>query len=292
MVKNYIKSNLSKFVVGGLLVMVFSVILGPAIYASFSTFNPWWSDFGYGYGYGYGGSQRSGLFFGYGYPFGYGDKFVNYNDYGFADTDGAGTIVSATAGQTSLTVNYTTNYLAHDSIEYGTSNSFGSTTTTTDFESGLNSATISNLSCGTTYYFRLDSTDAGGNIWSTATQTITTGACSSAGPGIIPIIPGLSLNTSGSHGSSSHGDTNIHKFIKDLEKGMNDPDVALLQIFLNSHNAKVASKGAGSPGNEVTHFGPATKKALSKYQKENAIKPTNGYFGPKTRAFVNSQLGN
>jgi glycosyltransferase involved in cell wall biosynthesis len=44
----------------------------------------------------------------------------------------------------------------------------------------------------------------------------------------------------------------------------------------------------GSQGNETTKFGPATKAALIKYQKAKGISPAAGYFGPKTRASVNS----
>jgi peptidoglycan hydrolase-like protein with peptidoglycan-binding domain len=65
--------------------------------------------------------------------------------------------------------------------------------------------------------------------------------------------------------------------------------VKALQEFLNAHGYPVASVGAGSPGNETTRFGAATKAALIKYQKEKGITPASGYFGAKTRAAVNAE---
>ena len=65
---------------------------------------------------------------------------------------------------------------------------------------------------------------------------------------------------------------------------MSGADVKALQVYLNTHGYVIASSGAGSPGNETTKFGGATKAALIKFQKANGITPAAGYFGPKTRA--------
>jgi peptidoglycan hydrolase-like protein with peptidoglycan-binding domain len=48
----------------------------------------------------------------------------------------------------------------------------------------------------------------------------------------------------------------------------------------------LAESGPGSPGNETNYFGSLTQKALAKYQADNGIIPSAGYFGPKTRAFL------
>ncbi len=75
-------------------------------------------------------------------------------------------------------------------------------------------------------------------------------------------------------------------FTRDLELGMEGPDVKALQIFLNEKGYTVSASGVGSKGNETDYFGSKTQAALAKYQKANGIAPTVGYFGPKTRAHI------
>ena len=75
-------------------------------------------------------------------------------------------------------------------------------------------------------------------------------------------------------------------FVRNLELGMTGADVKALQQWLNANGYRVAESGYGSPGNETTKFGGATKAALIKFQKANGITPAAGYFGPKTRAAV------
>ncbi len=75
-------------------------------------------------------------------------------------------------------------------------------------------------------------------------------------------------------------------FIKNLYFGLIDPEVKLLQEYLNNHGYTVAKTGPGSKGKETTKFGSLTKKALIKYQKDNNISPASGYFGPLTRESI------
>ena len=72
----------------------------------------------------------------------------------------------------------------------------------------------------------------------------------------------------------------------DLETGSTGSEVQALQQYLNTHGYTVAESGPGSPGNETTRFGALTRAALIKLQEANGISPAAGYFGPKTRAFV------
>ena len=309
----YIKSHFSKILVGGVLVLALSFILGPSLYASFIQLNsPFSQKDGFGYGFGYGDAG-----FGFGYGYGYSLEYTGLDGYGFSGADGSAIITSVVPTQTTLTVNYLTTYIANHRLDYGTTNSFGSHTPATQFDStGAHSVIVSGLTCGTTYYFTLGSQDVGGNVWSTPTAAAMTSACttsSGSGNGGAVLITGLSNGGNGAGGqgggsgnggnynkpadcstgilfSPSTGKSCIFLFTKDLEKGMDNGDVLHLQIFLNGHGAQVASKGAGSPGNEVTHFGPATQKALAKYQKSNKITPSAGYFGSKTRKFVNAIL--
>jgi hypothetical protein len=76
-------------------------------------------------------------------------------------------------------------------------------------------------------------------------------------------------------------------FQKNLKSGSVHEDVKLLQQLLNKKGYTVVKNGPGSINKETTTFGPATKKALIKFQKDNNINPAIGYFGPVTREFVN-----
>lgn len=82
--------------------------------------------------------------------------------------------------------------------------------------------------------------------------------------------------------------TAVGVFKSNLTVGSLGSEVKALQEFLNAHGYTVASSGPGSPGNETTRFGAATKAALIKYQKAKGITPAVGYFGPKTRAAVSA----
>lgn len=85
-------------------------------------------------------------------------------------------------------------------------------------------------------------------------------------------------------------------FTRDLSVGSRGKDVEELQVFLNQNGFLVASSGAGSPGNETDYFGNATKRAFAKFQEANAkdiltplgLSKGTGYFGARTRAFVNT----
>jgi hypothetical protein len=76
-------------------------------------------------------------------------------------------------------------------------------------------------------------------------------------------------------------------FAKNLSLGMKDSDVQKLQQYLNGNGFRVSLTGSGSAGKESMVFGPATQRALVKYQVSKGIKPAAGYFGPTTRGIVN-----
>ena len=84
-------------------------------------------------------------------------------------------------------------------------------------------------------------------------------------------------------------------FTTTLKQGMTSPAVKYLQIFLNDNGFTVSTSGPGSKGNESSYFGPATAKALTKYQEYYAkdiltpygLNKGTGYFGPATMRMVN-----
>jgi hypothetical protein len=91
----------------------------------------------------------------------------------------------------------------------------------------------------------------------------------------------------------------LPKFTRPLIIGANGPDVKNLQIFLNYSGYPIATAGVGSRGKETTFFGPATRRALIRYQEVNrseiltpaGLKNATGYFGPSTIKRVNKTIG-
>jgi len=83
------------------------------------------------------------------------------------------------------------------------------------------------------------------------------------------------------------------EFPRNLQEGMMGTDVQNLQKALNySYLTQVAATGPGSPGNESDYFGPATLKAVTKFQDifadqilmPNGLTTGNGFVGSATRA--------
>lgn len=81
----------------------------------------------------------------------------------------------------------------------------------------------------------------------------------------------------------------VPSFTRDLYLGVSDPQVKLLQEWLNGHGYPLAASGPGSNGRETEYFGNATQNAVVRFQRANGIAPTSGYFGPKTRSLINSK---
>jgi hypothetical protein len=85
-------------------------------------------------------------------------------------------------------------------------------------------------------------------------------------------------------------------FNTNLSKGMTSSEVQNLQKVLNySSLTQVAATGAGSPNNETTYFGDATKNAVIAFQNifanqilaPNGLTSGNGYVGASTRSVLN-----
>jgi murein L,D-transpeptidase YcbB/YkuD len=118
-----------------------------------------------------------------------------------------------------------------------------------------------------------------------ATATITTTATSSLEAELNALLAELATlqARAGSSGSSlSHS-----VFTRNLSLGMTGNDVTELQLFLISEASGPATAKLKAHGTTKT-FGILTFNALKEFQTKAGIKPAIGYFGPKTRAWVNT----
>lgn len=86
------------------------------------------------------------------------------------------------------------------------------------------------------------------------------------------------------------------KFTKGIGFNSKGADVKRLQQLLNTDaDTRVAASGVGSSGSETETFGPATEKALQKFQVKYGIAGPGsegyGFMGPKTRAKLEEVFG-
>ena len=83
------------------------------------------------------------------------------------------------------------------------------------------------------------------------------------------------------------------KLTQNLKVGASGVQVTRLQQLLNAAGYKIAKTGAGSPGQETSTFGTATKLAVERFQCAHSIACSGsegstgyGYVGAKTRAAI------
>jgi len=108
----------------------------------------------------------------------------------------------------------------------------------------------------------------------------------------IQALQGSTTTTTTSMSSSA----GCYTFTQNLKLGATGGQVMWVQQFLNNHGFTVAKTGAGSPGNETTHFGPATKAAVIAFQNAYAsailtpagLTAGNGNWYAGTRAQANA----
>ena len=102
------------------------------------------------------------------------------------------------------------------------------------------------------------------------------------------VIAKVKASLEGTVTTGSVTSTAVSVFKSNLTVGSLGSEVKALQEYLNAKGYTVATTGPGSPGGETTRFGALTRAALIKYQKAKGITPAVGYFGPITRAAINS----
>ncbi len=88
-------------------------------------------------------------------------------------------------------------------------------------------------------------------------------------------------------GLSTSGDTSTNLYTRNLTLEDTGPDVSKLQAFLIKANTGPSARALANVG-ATGLFGPLTEQALAEYQAFVGLTPAVGYFGPKTRAHLQS----
>jgi hypothetical protein len=208
--------------------------------------------------------------------------------------------VSADPGETTSTITWTTDTGADSQVEYGLTSTYTSSSTRSFSTTTSHSVSLTGLTAGTTYNYRVISRDEYGQTSTSTNRTFSTSGGnpvatpstpSSSGGGMTaysaPILSAAEIQKIFGTRSGSSATSTSYVFTRNLSLGSIGLDVKELQKFLNQNGFTVSTTGAGSPGSETTLFGPATRRALIRYQQAKKITPAVGFFGPVTRESVN-----
>ncbi len=249
-------------------------------------------------------------------------SYAEYNDVTLGVSD---TILSV--GGVSLTVSATSAVLESLSVDANTftvtmaRNSFLRVTSTDRRTLSADATSITKTS-SCTDSLATNTFDAGGGVSGSQTLTITvdsgtctTGSSGGGGGGVssggggggsgyiyvpptaTPATPVVSTTvTTPTVTTTSTTQVTFGTVDRLLTKGTTNAQVKILQQILNSDPAtRIAETGAGSPGRESDFFGPATQKALQKFQVKYGIAKSGdsgyGQVGPLTRTILNSFAG-
>jgi phosphodiesterase/alkaline phosphatase D-like protein/peptidoglycan hydrolase-like protein with peptidoglycan-binding domain len=120
-------------------------------------------------------------------------------------------VAAASVSQTSETISWTTSELADGQVEYGTDTNYGSTSNLNSTLALTHSQTLSSLTAGTTYHYRVLSKDSFGNLTTSPDYTFTTESASlniSPSDTTPPVISGVANSSLGSNTATLVWSTN------------------------------------------------------------------------------------
>lgn len=106
-------------------------------------------------------------------------------------------VQTSAIGGTSATVSWATNEPSDSQVEYGTTTSYGSSTTLDTAQTITHNQSLSGLTPGTLYHYRVKSRDSSGNIAISNDATFTTSAPDTQAPSITLTAPSNNATVSG-----------------------------------------------------------------------------------------------
>ena len=107
--------------------------------------------------------------------------------------------------------------------------------------------------------------------------------------GLMSQLQTLQAQQGSAPAASSTFGQQVKTIMKDLQIGNKNSDVSVLQQFLISQGKGPSAQALAKNG-ATTYFGALTRSALMEFQKSVGITPASGYFGVKTRSYINSSI--
>lgn len=120
-------------------------------------------------------------------------------------------ITSSSVTQTSATITWTTDEASDSQVEYGPTTSYGSSTTLNNTDVTTHSVNVSGLTAGTTYNFRVKSSDPAGNQATSTNGTFTTQApaADTTAPTVTLTAPAANATVSGTVNLTATASDNV-----------------------------------------------------------------------------------